>query len=245
MAVRTAAAAILALAAGAATAAAPKPNIIFVLTDDQDALLNGYDPKVGVNHMVQLNTRVRAKGVLFTDYYLAYPLCSPSRAAILTGTFPHNHGLSDNNRLNTSGFHPVAESRTVNVWLQDGGYETMLCGKYMNGYHSHSINTAAQYVPPGWSSFYGFQTVAFFGTAVRVAPDGLAGEATSVKYPSDNYQTDIISNITLDWMKNTRNRSLPFFLFLTPHAPHSPYTPAPRHKVRTVPYRSPTVGGTY
>lgn len=232
-----AAAALLVAASGApcaATAAAAvagsktKPSIIFVLTDDQDALLNGYDPAVGVNHMAQLNSRVRSKGALFTNYYLAYPLCSPSRAAILTGTFPHNHGLTDNGRLNTSTFHPVAEARTVNTWLQAGGYETMLCGKYMNGYHANNVNKAAQYVPPGWSSFFGFQTVAFFGTAVRDAPDGV--HATSKVYPKDNYQTDIISNITLDWMRSTRNRSLPFFLFLTPHAPHSPYTPAPRHK---------------
>jgi N-acetylglucosamine-6-sulfatase len=219
-----------ALGSLAASLDSAKPNIIFVLTDDQDALLNGYDPQVGVKHMDQLNTRVRAKGALFTNYYLAYPLCSPSRAAILTGTFPHNHGLSDNDRLNTSHFHPVAEARTVNVWLQDGGYETMLCGKYMNGYHANDVARAAQYIPPGWSSFYGFQTVAFFGTAVRKAPNGVRGAAASEVYPKDNYQTDIIANITLDWMRHTRNRTAPFFLFLTPHAPHAPYTPAPRHK---------------
>ena len=94
-----AAAALLVSAAhGAPATGAAKPNIIFVLTvrpsapnppvptlaqgagwrgqDDQDALLNGYDPAVGVGHMNNLNTRVRAKGALFTNYYLA---CAPPR----------------------------------------------------------------------------------------------------------------------------------------------------------------------
>lgn len=151
------------------------------------------------------------------------PLCSPSRAAILTGTFPHNHGLTDNNRLNTSTFHPVAEARTVNVWLQQAGYDTMLAGKYMNGYHANGPNRWARYVPPGWSSFYGFQTVDFFGTAVNV-------NGVTKVYPKDNYQTDIIANISLDWMRQTHDKTKPFFMFITPHAPHAPYTPAPRHK---------------
>ena len=62
---------------------------------------------------------------------LAYPLCSPSRAAILTGTFPHNHGFTDNSRLNTSHYHPTAEAASVNVWLSDAGYDTVLVGKYV------------------------------------------------------------------------------------------------------------------
>ena len=155
---------------------------------------------------------------------LADPLCSPSRAAILTGTFPHNHGLTDNSRLNTSTFHPVAESRSVNTWLQKAGYDTMLAGKYMNGYHSgKGPDHWARYVPPGWSSFYGFQTVDFFGTAVNV-------NGVTKVYPKADYQTDIIANISLAWMRETYNQTKPFFMFITPHAPHAPYTPAPRHK---------------
>ena len=62
---------------------------------------------------------------------LAYPLCSPSRTALLTGTFPHNHGLTDNSRLNVSHFHPEGEKHTAAVWMQDAGYHTMLVGKYV------------------------------------------------------------------------------------------------------------------
>ena len=110
------------------------------------------------------------------------------------------------------------------MWLQDAGYHTMLCGKYMNGYHANSPDRAAHYIPPGWTEFYGFQTVAFFGTAVNM-------NGTSYKYPKDNYQTDIIANISLNWFKQIySDKDKPFFVMLTPHAPHAPYTPAPRHK---------------
>jgi arylsulfatase A-like enzyme len=196
---------------------------MFVLTDDQDGLLNGYN-QTGVAHMKNLDERVRKNGVMFTNYYLAYPLCSPSRGSILTSLFPHNHHFVTNSDLNTSKFHPTTEKSTVAVWLQDAGYHTMLCGKYMNGYHANSPAKAASYVPPGWTDWYGFQTVAFFGTAVLE-------NGVSKTYPKEDYQTDIIANLSLSWLKTKYNRSKPFFMFITPHAPHAPYTPAPRHKV--------------
>ena len=114
---------------------------MFVLTDDQDGEVNGYNA-TGVAHMNQLNTKVRANGALFTQYHLAFPLCSPSRSTILTGRYPHNHRFVTNNDLKSSGFHPVQEEQTVNVWLHAAGYDTMLCGKYMNGYHADDANKA-------------------------------------------------------------------------------------------------------
>jgi len=204
-----------------ATITKARPNILFVLTDDQDGLLNGYNNS-GVAHMKRLNSRVRNSGVLFTNYYLAYPLCSPSRSTILTGRWPHNTGFFTNSDLNSSKFHPTQEAHTVNTWLQDAGYHTMLCGKYMNGYHG-SGGKWATYVPPGWGDWFGFQTVDFFGTQVNI-------NGNSTKYPKSSYQTDIIANISLNWLRKSWNQSKPFFMFLTPHAPHAPYTPAPRHK---------------
>jgi hypothetical protein len=70
----------------------------------------------------------------------------------------------------------------------------MLCGKYMNGYHAGTPSKAASYVPPGWGDWYGFQTVDFFGTAVLE-------NGVSKTYPKADYQTDIIANISLKWLK--------------------------------------------
>lgn len=59
-----------------------QPHIVFVLTDDQDGWLNGYDPVDGVKHMDQLDSRVRKNGMLFTNYYLAWVTRCPCVAAI-------------------------------------------------------------------------------------------------------------------------------------------------------------------
>ena len=61
--------------------------------------------------------------------------------------------------------------------------------------------------------WYGFQTVNFFGTQVNI-------NGESVKYPQDNYQTDIIANLSLSWLRSKHDRSKPFFMFITPHAPY-------------------------
>mmetsp|Transcript_5998 Transcript_5998/g.8489 ORF Transcript_5998/g.8489 Transcript_5998/m.8489 type:complete len:108 (-) Transcript_5998:1414-1737(-) len=59
-------------------------SVIIILTDDMDARINGYNSS-GVKHMNQLNTRVVSRGAIFSNYVVAYPLCSPSRSTILTG----------------------------------------------------------------------------------------------------------------------------------------------------------------
>lgn len=196
--------------------------------------------------MDRLNAGVRSNGMLFTNYYLAFPLCSPCRSTVLSGRMPHNTGFVDNGSLNSSLFHPVQEAQSLPVWLRKAGYQTMLAGKYMNGYHQHGGSKEqmnfATYVPAGWSDWYGFQTISFFGTRVNIN-----GQTTL--YPKDAYQTDIIANTSLAWLKGrgpngpdgkptTSGQGQggydpekgPFFMMLTPHAPHAPYTPAPRHK---------------
>jgi arylsulfatase A-like enzyme len=197
-----------------------KPNFVLIVTDDQDALLNGYDPKVGIKHMDKLNNLVRSEGTLFTRYYDAYALCSPSRSTILTGRYPHNHGFTTNSDLEKSGFHPVQERDTLNVWLNRTGYHTTIIGKYMNGYHGTKYQT---YIPPGWGHFYGFQDLSFYGSRVNM-------NGPSKLFPKDVYQTDLIANLSLNWLENEWERKRPFFMFITPHAPHDPHTPAKKYQ---------------
>src|SRR5262249_40171587 len=109
-------------------AAAKRPNIIFVLTDDLDWNLVQYMP-----HVEQL----RSQGTTFTNYLVTDSLCCPARASIFTGRYPHNTGIFRN--AGPDGgfrlFHARAEeSDTFATRLQERGYLTGLMGKYLNGY---------------------------------------------------------------------------------------------------------------
>ena len=124
-------------------AAAERPNIVFIMTDDMPGRL--------WSTMPTLRDRVGAQGVRFTNAYVTQSLCCPSRATVLTGKYPHNHGITGNGTPNGG----EAEFRNTEQDLdtiatrirREAGYRTALVGKYMNGYRG-------EYVPPGWSYWY-------------------------------------------------------------------------------------------
>jgi N-acetylglucosamine-6-sulfatase len=123
-------------------AAAERPNILFVLTDDM--------PERLWSTMPALRDRVGAEGVRFRNAYVTQSLCCPSRATILTGEYPHNHGITGNGAPNggEAEFRGSGQDQdTVATGVRAAGYRTALVGKYMNGY-------AGEYVPPGWSYWY-------------------------------------------------------------------------------------------
>jgi N-acetylglucosamine-6-sulfatase len=121
---------------------ATRPNILFVMTDDMPKRLWS---------MPTLREQVAANGVRFTNAYLTQSLCCPSRATILTGKYPHNHGITGNSPPNGGEvkFRRSGQDRdTVATRLRSAGYRTALVGKYMNAY------PADGYRPPGWSYWY-------------------------------------------------------------------------------------------
>ena len=118
------------------------PNIVFVMTDDM--------PERLWKTMPTLRSQVRAEGARFPNAYVTQSLCCPSRATVLTGKYPHNHGITGNHAPNggEAEFRSTGQDGdTVATRMHAAGYRTALIGKYMNGYEG-------DYVPPGWSYWY-------------------------------------------------------------------------------------------
>src|SRR5262245_61517699 len=130
------------------SAAAKRPNIVFVLTDDLAWNLVRYMPHV---------QEMRRKGVTFGRYFVTDSLCCPSRASIFTGRFPHDTGIFTNGGAD-GGFQQFhargEEATTFATRLQSAGYLTGMMGKYLNGYQPAArVDGSPRYVPPGWNEW--------------------------------------------------------------------------------------------
>jgi N-acetylglucosamine-6-sulfatase len=121
-----------------------RPNIVFVMTDDQ--------AESTLSHMPNVQGLIKQKGRTFTNAFNVYPYCCPSRATIQRGQYAHNTGIFGNAAHNGGGY-PLfnqldLERSTVATWLDAAGYRTVHMGKYMNEY-SPKIDQP----PPGWDVF--------------------------------------------------------------------------------------------
>lgn len=183
-----------------------RPNILFVLTDDMDTGL--------LEEMPIVRKRVAKQGVRFDNALVTQPMCCPSRATMLRGQYPHNHGVESN--IAPAGgeqkFRETGHDRdTLPVWLQETGYETGLIGKYLNGYKED------EYVPPGWDEWYADAG----GQGKRVNDNGTLRDGDRDRHPDDVYRDEALEFI--------RGADEPFYLWLGFHAPHPPANFADRH----------------
>ena len=130
---------VLGLSAIGASAESTKPNFIFILVDDQGY----YD--LGCYGATEVKTpRIDAmakEGIRFTDYYAAAPICSPSRAGLLTGCYPRRVGSAIwvHRADSPTGIHP--DELTLPELLKDNGYKTACIGKWHLGFHEPFLPT--------------------------------------------------------------------------------------------------------
>jgi arylsulfatase A-like enzyme len=207
--------------ASAPTAAPARPNFVVIIADDLDVS--------SVPYMSAVEKSLVSQGESFTRYFATTPLCCPSRASMLRGQYAHNHGVLRNTGENAgfAAFHDAGlEQSTLATELHSAGYQTALIGKYLNGY---SLKGDQQlYIPPGWD---------FWAAAISHAAYGefnyelnVNGRLVPHGHRDRDYLTDVLGSYALDFLDQAGSAGAPFFLYLTPFAPHSPATPAPRHR---------------
>jgi arylsulfatase A-like enzyme len=213
----------LATATGGGTAAreaVERPNVVLILLDDLDAY--------SISRMPKTSALLSANGVRFENFFVTDPLCCPSRASILRGQHVHNHGVK--HVVSPEGgfptFHAGPEQSTLATWLDDAGYGTALIGKYLNEYPA---GVAPTYVPPGWDRWMGWIDGHYYGYE-----QNLNGTVVSRGERPEDYATDVESAYANDWLREVAAAGAPFFLHLSPRAPHGPITPAYRHRSAAV-----------
>jgi N-acetylglucosamine-6-sulfatase len=218
-------------------AAAGRPNILVIVTDDQRVETLAAMPHV--------RKELRAEGTSFRNAFVPNSLCCPSRASILTGLHSHTTGVFDNVAPH-GGFTAFEDRLTIATVLDDEGYRTAFVGRYLNGYVGATFDNWS-YVPPGWDRWFAVPTGSYHGYSV--SSDGaLVGPFGNG--PRD-YSARVMTRTAKRFIDDGRRR---FFLLFSATAPHSGperidgvkvATPAERDVGRfddLPPWRPPTFG---
>ncbi len=196
---------VLTASGRARTAKQTRPNIVVIESDDQT--------QASLRFMPNVQRLLVAQGTTFDNSFVTFSLCCPSRTTFLTGQYAHNHGVLGN-RPPAGGYETFKAkngSNTLQTWLRGAGYYTVLDGKYLNGYGKKDSA-----VPPGWSEWYGAVDLAFLGGALNEN-----GKIVQLPQDESGYQTDVLSKIAQDVIRRRAPSAQPFFLWVTPHAPHT------------------------
>lgn len=231
-----------------ATNAGPPWNIVLIYTDDQrwDSLCwetIGL-PEIcsqprSAHPMPTIENVMNNKSVVFSNAFVSNPICCPARASVLAGGYyAHSTTVLNNNTPNGS-YRRFIDQASMAVQLQEHGYKTALIGKYLNGYgDAQSVDplTGTAYIPPGWSSFEAHWASNSNWTTFKRAWGSSTPEAPGIGQSAqvtNSYLTDYQAQKAIEFLDATcgyQSCSAPFFLMLTPIAPHRPAAPAARHQ---------------
>lgn len=200
-----------------------RPNVVFILADDLgygDLGCYGCDD-ISTPHLDEL----AAEGLRFTDFYANGAVCSPTRAAFLTGRYQDRLGMSNAIYYQEAGVGLPTDGLTIADALSDAGYVTGLSGKWHLGY-----DYERRPLQQGFQHFFGLLggNHHYFTHVDRVGVDDLwLGNGIIQR---QGYTTDLTTDDAITFIE--KNRKRPFFLYLSHAAPHFPWQgPSDREKV--------------
>ena len=180
-----------------------RPNIIFIMSDDHAyQAISAYD-----NRLIETPNidRIAKMGMLFTQASVTNSICAPSRATILTGKHSHLNGKIDNH------FPFDTTNVTFPQLLQNAGYQTAMFGKLHFGNNPKGFDQFK--ILPGQGSYYN--------------PEFITKNQGNIKV--EGYVTDIVTDMTIDWLDKERKSDQPFMLMYLHKSPHRPWLMAERH----------------
>lgn len=188
-----------------------RPNVIFIMSDDHAAhAIGAYGSRVNATPHLD---RLAREGALLTSVFATNSICTPSRAAILTGQYSHINGVTMFNRFDSSRM-------TVARLLQQSGYHTGMIGKWHLG--SDPVGFDAWEILPGQGAYV----------------DPVFYTSTGEKTYTGRYVTDVIGDLALDFLER-RPQNKPFFLMMHHKAPHRPWQPTDAHAAHFAAQRIP------
>ena len=188
-----------------------RPNVVFILTDDQrwDQMSCAGHKYLKTPHL----DRIAAEGAHFLNAFVTTSLCSPSRASFLSGLYAHTHGVTNN-----FTDYP-ARLTSFPMRLREEGYETAYIGKWHMGEADDRKRPGFDY----WVSHKGQGK--YFDNTWNVN-----GERKVVK----GYYTTNVTKLAVEWIKARRGKlggrtDRPFLLIVGHKASHTPFTPEPKY----------------
>ena len=177
-----------------------RPNILFIMSDDHAyQAISAYSDKLIKTPNID---RIANEGILFTNACVTNSICAPSRATILTGKHTHINGKIDNKM-------PFDTTQvTFPQLFQNAGYETAMYGKLHFGNNPKGVDDFM--ILPGQGNYINPKFITQKGDTIITG-----------------YVTDIITDLTINWLNKKRDKEKPFMMMYLHKAPHRPWWPSP------------------